>query len=229
MNTYPAIEEAIGGKLRVCEQCGKAFFQFERKSTVARTCPKCKDIRAENFSLVEGRALVSVYNRLTIDESFPTEGWEMVQTPDGLRYKLDRRGTFGQIVVWAKSIPQVGDVVNMRKMRSLHRLRKSTEMRKRIERGKEVEFEVVHRHHSFSEDGREDTDEHVYYVIHPTTQTPTGERLGWVRDEDYPLRVVNAAPQPALPPPPYEAYEDGQVYLSPSTIAKLMIEESEDN
>lgn len=155
------IESAIGGNLRRCEACGKGFVQYANHHNPAKRCRRCSDIRQNKATVVEHREIVGIYPGLTIDESFPSDGWEEVKTDTGIKYKLDRRGAFGQIVVWATIIPVVGEVFKLRHMRATH-------TRNQVPFG---------------------TETHEYYVLIPERGQPAGALLVWDRSDVFPLRI----------------------------------------
>lgn len=157
------IEQALGGRVATCESCGKIFINYESYRSPAKRCAACNDIRQGNESIALERECIAFYPAVTIEDNFPCEGWQSIATPDGIRFKLDRRGVFGQIVIWTKTPVEPGDVVNIRHMRATHQR---------------------------ANDGVEET--HIYYVLMHTNETPSVELLVWDRSEEYPLRIRHA-------------------------------------
>lgn len=208
-----SIIEAAGGVARQCEECGTAFFQFGRRQTTQRHCPKCKDIESGNFTVCQERTQIGFWTGLIVDDSFPSDGWEAVQTPDGLRWKLDRRGVYGQVVIWAQTPPRAGESVSLRQMTSTHSVRVTTEIRKHKSNGEEIERAVLHRRPALGNDGREDTETHRYYVIIPCAVGQTGW-LCWAKDGGHPVKIIT----PTV---------SNDVYLSPATLAKLTEDEDD--
>ena len=187
MNSIPlGIEMALGGNLRVCEGCGKPFTQFIGEN-VAKLCATCKDIAQGRPSVVIRRQLIEVIQgvkvvSLPLDEweeyvAYPSEGDTPVwrQVFKGREFGAEWAGRIDIYTPWQGGVRE-GDVVRLRHMKALHKIRKVIEEGRH---GDPIERVVP----ITSDEGKEAIEEHEYIVLEPI-QALTSEakyELHWVK------------------------------------------------
>lgn len=182
-----------GGVARICEQCSTPFLQYRAAdSNSQRFCPSCQDIRQERPSVVVRREQLAFLPGVEI-KSLPSGAWELFQAEPGdePRYRLNVAGARfgaawrGRIVIWAKELPQIGDIVAIRHMRSTHEVAAvyTDKVRSDFRSGQNVAYrkrEVVPLQEQATVSAEREVESHEYVAIEPWAGPGRGLFLEWV-------------------------------------------------
>ncbi len=131
--TIQGTKISTGGELRICSKCSKpfVFYAGSRYKNAAKVCPTCIDMAQGRPSYVVERHELARYNGVEI-VSLPDE-WEEFDTKyhsDHQCYRIDIKGSkygaswLGRIVIYADKPYAAGDVVDIREMRAVHKVKR---------------------------------------------------------------------------------------------------------
>lgn len=116
-----------GGKPAECRRCGKLFLYYTK--TKPRFCPTCMDVVQQRPSVVQQRESLALWEGIQI-VSLPDKWQEFVaQEGDAPCYRMTVKGSRygaswnGRIDIFAESPFEKGDIVDIREMRVVHRVK----------------------------------------------------------------------------------------------------------
>lgn len=129
-----------GGELRVCVRCSTPFvFYSGRYKSAAKVCPTCQDRIQGRPSRILERKELNRWEGIEI-QSLPGE-WQVFdsefQTDDAC-YKIDVKGErygaswSGRIVIYGKEEFKTGDIINIREMEAIHKVKRVSHTTKNI-------------------------------------------------------------------------------------------------
>ena len=125
-----------------CRECGKYFIFYPEKlpgdGALPKICSTCQDVKQGRPSVVVERRQIAVYDAVEI-VGLPGE-WKEFQgaETDSPAYKIDVRGKKfgadwnGRIVIYAAQPYSIGDIVSVRHMEVVHRVKAVDEERQTI-------------------------------------------------------------------------------------------------
>ena len=169
-----------------CKNCGKFFVYYPQdlqSGTPPKRCSRCKDVQQGRPSVVERRRKVNFYDAVKV-KSLPGE-WKKVSTgfdEDVSSFRIIFKGKEfgaswnGRIDIYSSRPIKSGEVVNIREMEVVHRVRIKIETRRTLEHGEvSIEKEVP----LFSAEGKEESRTRRYLVFEPVDSEPKAH-LVWV-------------------------------------------------
>ena len=176
-----------GGTLRICGYCRLPFVAYPRPGVPEPThCPKCLDQRQQRPSLCVERRCLEEFDGVEI-ESLPGDWQEFTaQAHDYPCYKIDVAGSQygaqwqGRIVIYAGRPYKPGDVVKLRVMEAVHKVKVTLQQRQRsdFKAGTVVAYSVRRVVPLSSEEGEETLETRPYIALEPSSAQST-RRLVW--------------------------------------------------
>ena len=169
-----------------CADCGKYFVyypQYIRSGEAPKRCPRCKDVEQGRPSLAEERRQIAFYEGVRV-VSLPGEWVEFHSGArrDAPQWRIDIKGQEfgaawdGRIVIYAPRPIVAGEVVNVREMEVIHRVKVKTETRQTLHHGPvtvERELPIT------GTEGEEMMRQRRYLVLEPTPDVQPKVELVW--------------------------------------------------
>ena len=163
-----------GGEMRICQRCSGAFVFYRNPidwENSAKTCPECTDRIQSRPSVIMERRVLNFFSPVFV-KSLPGD-WVITDTgyhSDSGIYKIDIPGSnygaswSGRIVIYSNQIISPGDVISIREMRAVHKVKRIRYHRPTMEHGIIMQEQTVPLQ-SENEEAFETKELHPYLVF----------------------------------------------------------------
>jgi len=181
-----------GGEMRICRRCSDPFVFYRSPvpwENSAKTCPECTDRIQARPSVIMERRVLNFFSPVLV-KSLPKNDWVLTDTGyhfDKGLYKIDVSGKpygaswSGRIVIYSNKIIAPGDIICIREMQAVHKVKKIRYARPTMEHGTIMQEQTVPLQ-SENEEAFESREFHPYLVFEKFEihENPVMLSLSWI-------------------------------------------------